>query len=615
MPDYCDKTLLLQWVKEKWDFARERSLKSAPAFGKAYKALDACPMEFQHPSQLKTLRGFGPVLCEELTKRLQEHCEANGIPMPTKVPLKKKVHDGLNALDGEAQDEELAPKETKKPRAKKPYVPAYRSGAYAILLTLAKLDEDSNMGMSKADLIEMAQPHCDASFTAPTDATKFYTAWASMKTLQTKEYVVERGRPTRRYQLTDDGWEVALRVKEIAQKQTTGSRGASARQGSVPAPVSIARPAQGRTGDRWFSPDPGEDEGLFVADGPALRPPLSDFHQQDFGPDFSNLVPGSQDKVDTAIPRFTPIRLEPGTFEVHLVLDNREVRTRRDRDYMSEELIKKGIKPIVRSLGLGDVQWVAKCKDETFLNQRGCEGDPKDGGAEIVLDYILERKRLDDLISSIKDGRFHEQKFRLRQSAMQNVIYAVEEITISDEHHQKYEESVSSALASLQVVSGFFLKQTRNMDETIRYLVRMTRELKDMFEKRTLSVIPTPVLTAGNYLPVMKHLRETQAADSWHITYPAFASLASKSQMMTLRDVYLKMLMCTKGVTGEKAIEIQKRWKTPNNLVKAFEACGDGEAGKKRKRELVAKELSYLVARKKINTGVSKTIAEVWGGA
>ena len=29
---------------------------------------------------------------------------------------------------------------------------------------------------------------------------------------------------------------------------------------------------------------------------------------------------------------------------------------------------------------------------------------------ELVLDYVIERKRMDDLCSSIKDGRFKEQK-------------------------------------------------------------------------------------------------------------------------------------------------------------------------------------------------------------
>ena len=31
-------------------------------------------------------------------------------------------------------------------------------------------------------------------------------------------------------------------------------------------------------------------------------------------------------------------------------------------------------------------------------------------GRELMLDYIVERKRMDDLAGSIIDGRFHEQK-------------------------------------------------------------------------------------------------------------------------------------------------------------------------------------------------------------
>jgi crossover junction endonuclease MUS81 len=75
------------------------------------------------------------------------------------------------------------------------------------------------------------------------------------------------------------------------------------------------------------------------------------------------------------------------------------------------------------------------------------------------------------------------------------------------------------------------------------------------------------------------------------------------------------MLMTIKGVTGEKALEIQKRWKTPYDFVKAFEACGTGEQGLKRKRELVLSQTSHLVGRKKVTKLLSTKIAEVWGDA
>jgi crossover junction endonuclease MUS81 len=266
---------------------------------------------------------------------------------------------------------------------------------------------------------------------------------------------------------------------------------------------------------------------------------------------------------------------------------------------MQNELAKQGVTPIMRSLEVGDAQWIAKCRDPDLLRQNGAEGD------EIVLDWIVERKRMDDLIGSIKDGRFHEQKFRLRRSGVKKVIYIIEDISLDPAMAQKYEDSVVSAMASTQVVSDYF-------DETIKYLARMTAMLKRTYESKTLNVIPTNILTAHNYIPLLDRARKQDPADGLYITYQAFASIASKSEMMTLRDVFLKMLMTTKGVTGERALEIQKRWKTPYDFVRAFDACGSGAEGRKRKYELVSGQMGHLFGRKKIQKALSQKIAEVW---
>ncbi len=110
---------------------------------------------------------------------------------------------------------------------------------------------------------------------------------------------------------------------------------------------------------------------------------------------------------DVFPPVFEPIVVPPSTFEVHLVLDNREIRAKHDRDYIQEELTRKGVRPIMKSLEAGDALWIAK--------RRRDDGDerPADETGEIVLDWIVERKRLDDLVGSIKDGRFREQKVLL----------------------------------------------------------------------------------------------------------------------------------------------------------------------------------------------------------
>lgn len=57
------------------------------------------------------------------------------------------------------------------------------------------------------------------------------------------------------------------------------------------------------------------------------------------------------------------------------------------------------IKIELRSLNVGDFLWVAKEKYEPHR--------------EIVIDYVIERKRMDDLAKSICDGRYREQKVNI----------------------------------------------------------------------------------------------------------------------------------------------------------------------------------------------------------
>ncbi|OTA64584.1 ERCC4 domain-containing protein [Hypoxylon sp. EC38] len=576
----CANPLLLGWVQEWVDQARERNSKGLTTYRKAYTALKACPVTFQHPSQLQQLKGFGPKLCDRLTDKLEKHCRENGLPTP-KRPRKSAIPSLANQ-DDEQDGGERPPKRQRKAR---PYVPTLRSGPYAIIMGLATLEEGSRNGLSRPQLIEVAQPHCDASFTAPPDPTSFYTAWNSMKTLLSKDLVYEKGGPTRRYFLTEEGWEVARRIQQTLN------------------------PNQPKTAP--LRPEPELQEVGQAPPRPITRSPSLEVQDQprEESSYVDVVTSGDSSSASSALPNFRPIRLAPGSFEVQLVLDVREVRAKTDRDYMQNELTKKGVNPIMRSLELGDALWIAKCKDTNFLTRHGAEGD------EIVLDYIVERKRLDDLIGSVKDGRFHEQKFRLKRSGVKNVVYIVEEIAMDSDTLDRRAEMVQSAIASTQMVNGFFVKKTQKMDDTIRYLTRMTMLLKKQYESKPLLVIPTEVLTAQNYLPLLEHLRTKEPATGHYISYPAFASLASKSDMMTLRDLYLKMLMCTRQVSGEKALEIQKRWKTPYEFVKAYENCGDGEVGKKRKREMVSEQMGNLFGRKRITKPLSQKIAEIWADA
>ncbi|KAI9879377.1 MAG: Crossover junction endonuclease mus81 [Pleopsidium flavum] len=656
MPTECGNPLLLEWIKEWLDVAKERNSKGVTTYKKAYDSMKACPLVFDHPSEAQQLFGLGPKLCDRLTEKLKEHCTEKGLPMP-ELPHKARKRPSGTEPEGAVP--------AKKPRKAKPYVPTLRSGAYALILALSTISEDSSSGLTKAQTIEQAQPLCDSSFTAPSDPTKFYTAWSSMKTLIEKDLVYERGRPLRKYALTDEGWGAAKRINKTTggedkaadapvepgrftghgsfidlgegseEEEVSGSRADHRPSDVVRAShnienrsVTAGHPLGGIPRDKFGVLAAAEErnnrhsktntfEFLELLSSSPPRPPiavknpgagstvLADNNKESRRSNTNNIILSAKEasySTKSDFPLFQPVHLNPGSFTVKLVLDNREIRAKTDRDYIQDELRKKGVNPIVRPLELGDALWVAKCVHPAMLSLYGEEGD------EVVLDWIVERKRLDDLVGSIKDGRFHEQKFRLRKSGIKNVVYLVEDISMSHETTTKYQEAMDSAIASTQVVNGYFVKKTQKLDDTIRYLARMTMMLKSLYESKALNIIPTRTLTPQTYLPLLSHLRTTQPLTSYQITYSAFASLASKSETLTLRDIFLKMLMCTRGITGDKALEIQKHWKTPREFVEAFERC---ETERLRK-ELLLEKMGGLVGRKKVGKALSAKVADVW---
>lgn len=122
-----------------------------------------------------------------------------------------------------------------------------------------------------------------------------------------------------------------------------------------------------------------------------------------------------------------------------------------------KELQRNGVNFDVRKLNVGDFLWVAREKvspvpgnsnvwepnecvtvEEQSSEKRQVEKkvtvqphSPSPGqlrapaGRELVLDYIIERKRMDDLCGSIIDGRFREQKVRAEREAAAAGFFSV----------------------------------------------------------------------------------------------------------------------------------------------------------------------------------------------
>ncbi|CAO3586794.1 unnamed protein product [Absidia cylindrospora] len=294
----------------------------------------------------------------------------------------------------------------------------------------------------------------------------------------------------------------------------------------------------------------------------------------------------------------------PEDYSIMMILDNREVKMKTNREYIQDTLMEKGVAVEKRALDVGDVLWVAK----------HVETDE-----EMYLDVILERKRMDDLVSSVKDGRFHEQKYRLKQSGSRKVFYVVEEY--NKEIALKFgAQAIQTAMSCVQAVDQFYLKRTGSLDETIDYLVRLTKMIEKLYMGITLQEIPIQLINRSNYLALKKGLsndESTQQQASPHhvIPYTIFNQLNSKSGSSTLQDLYTKMLMAIRGVNAEKACALTRTYPTPYRLLKAMEETvhgggdGDGGGGK----NLAVRATKEGISRRRWGSGISERLWEVWG--
>ncbi len=145
-------------------------------------------------------------------------------------------------------------------------------------------------------------------------------------------------------------------------------------------------------------------------------------------------------------------------------IDNREQNLIQQINLLIETLpIYKDIKVVIETLPLGDI----------IIHNPEKEGDL----------VIIERKSINDLFSSIKDGRYEEQSFRLNglQHHNHNIIYLIEgDINKYNRFKDNKTEKLTlySAIFSLNYFKGFSVIRTFGLDETALFICNSANKLK-----------------------------------------------------------------------------------------------------------------------------------------
>ncbi|XP_072542902.1 crossover junction endonuclease MUS81 isoform X2 [Salminus brasiliensis] len=613
----CPNPLFLNWLTEMRDHAKEKGLKTQYVYQKAINSLKKYPLPLKNGKEAKILQNFGDGICKTLDERLQKYYRENGVdapihslpsgcaqtqpinnnlapPKPSSACSRNPSGEvGANVRNAEGDaGKEKGGKKTKK----REYVPQKRSGGYAVLLTLYRHSQlpGSKGFMFKNELQTEAQSLCDKSFTVPDLGSK-YTAWSSVSTLIQKDLLLKTHNPAR-YSLTELGLALAERL-ESGERGKDDEQGEEKRSeaedlGERPGTVDLTLDEE-KEKDDDDDDDESEDDCSLRA-----RPTIaaSETHTERVAPVSS--LSGISKASDTG-----EGYLLPGSYDIVLCVDFIETtggNTARKQELV-KELQRNGVMFDVRKLNVGDFLWVAR---EKVTPVPGQLRPPV--AKELVLDYIIERKRMDDLCGSIMDGRFREQKFRLKRCGLHKPIYLVEECGSAAAHLSLPESTLQQAIVNTQVVDGFFVKRVQDVKESAAYLTVMTRYLQKLYQNCTLFCRSREL--EGNE----ECDQESGAAvrENPHcnlISFTEFNCGAVKNKCQTVRDVFARQLMQISGISGDKAAAILEQYSTVSSLLKAYAQCTTEAEGEK-----LLSSIKYGKLKRNLGPALSRTVYQLY---
>jgi len=216
-----------------------------------------------------------------------------------------------------------------------------------------------------------------------------------------------------------------------------------------------------------------------------------------------------------------------------------------------------------------------------------------DKAEEII---IVERKTMKDLASSIHDGRYREQSFRLDACKLPNHnIYYLIEGTLLSLGHRFEKKTILSSLTTISYHKGFSLYRAATVSESAEWLVRMADKLHRTdkpayYSDASINRNNNENNDASDYVSVCKRVKKNN---------------------ITVENIGAIMLMQIPGVSSESAKTVMLKHKNIKNLIKILEEDPNAldalrqktKTGKERKLNKTVKSniYNYLVAN---NSGV-----------
>ena len=248
-----------------------------------------------------------------------------------------------------------------------------------------------------------------------------------------------------------------------------------------------------------------------------------------------------------------------------MIIDNRE-----------KDLIKllneKKIEIECKNLELGDI---------VFTNNES-------GNKELIM---IERKTVDDLMASIKDGRHREQKIRLlkKQKDGVHIYYLIEGSLL---YHKK-KETLYSSILNTMMRDNIKVIFSRNIEETITYLIKMSEKLDFCKISKKTQLLDNK---SSNEQVSNEQVSNEQVSNQYLDTIKS-----CKKDNLTKEICYQAMLKQIPGVSTNCAESISKIYPSFNDLLNKYKELENEDE----KKHLLSQ---IMIKKRKIGNKLSEKI-------
>lgn len=193
-----------------------------------------------------------------------------------------------------------------------------------------------------------------------------------------------------------------------------------------------------------------------------------------------------------------------------------------------------------------------------------------DEGKKVML---IERKTYTDLLSSIKDGRYEEQSYRLIHSSgypLHSVVYLLEGL-FSQLRTPLEKKIVYSSMTSLHFFKGFSLYKTSTVDETAEWLIFTADKIEREFGKGRIPYYLTQTFAGTLRLRDQEDTTDTPKEEPSGSNYCSVVKKVKKENV-TPENIGEIVLCQIPGISSVTAMAIMSHFTSFNHFIQELQS-------------------------------------------